>query len=506
MKTKRTILVLAMMLAAVSVAGNSGRFQRYDFEVKGNVTDLITEDLDGDSLVDIIAIHTDSSTDPPTRYLSVYYQKRAGKFNSSRDVLWEFPPAVAAVDVGDVSSDPGKELVFITEEGIFYAPLRSDGIGSMQKMFDIQSVVAIAYHQEVPYYNFVRDYTGNGRDDMVACGFYDATVFRQKEGYEWSSQKINLRPDMRINSFDMNEIMDKKKDPFLRVSYRVPQLVARDYNGDGLVDLIASFEDGFQIYGNKGETYTRDPVKKYSMELIPYEKGSRDRRRDNVNINYTDLDGDGRMDVLANHINGQVTNLKSKTALFWGKSDNIEKGKPDIEFETEHPVMGSPLPMDVNKDGRKDLLLPTFNMSAWSVGKAIFTGDVHLQWAYFLQTPERSFNTKPDYVRTTGLKLSVTKFRMTSGLPNIIGDFNGDGYPDLALGEKENLFKVTILDKQGHPTELVEEIQMPVSMINRVEDFDSNGRSDLLIYYPQKPEYASEFRVLINKGPWKMPE
>ncbi len=506
MKIKLVLLVAFLSLASGSVSGDTSRFYRYDFEVKGMITDLITEDLNGDSLVDIIVIHTDSSVAPPKRYLQVFRQSRAGKFRKSSDIFWEFPPAVAAVDIGDVSSDPHKELVFITEEGIFYAPIKSAGIGSMEKMFDIQSVVAIAYNKEVPYYNFVRDYTGDGRDDMIICGFYNATVFRQKDGYQWSSQKINLRPNMRINSFDMSEIMSEKKNPFLRVSYRVPKLYARDYNGDGLPDLVAGFQKGFQVHENKGEVYSVEPVKKHNMELISREEGDMDHRRDNVNIVYADLDEDGLMDVLATHINGQVTDIKSRTALFWGKSNNIDKGKPDIEFETSHPVMGRAMPMDVNKDGRTDLIMPTYNMSAWSVGKAIFSGDVNLEWAYFLQKEDKSFNKTPDYTRTTGLKLSITKFRMTSGLPNIIGDFNGDGYPDLAVGANEELFKVTILDKKGKPTDLVEEIELPVSMINRVEDFDANGRSDILIYYPRNPDYSGIFRVLINKGPWKLPD
>ncbi len=502
MRVKIILCLLFVTLVSRPLAGDSARFNRYDFTVKGMITDLITEDIDGDSLVDIIAVHSDSSHEPPRRYLSLFRQKKSGKFQKSSDIFWEFPPAVAAVDLGDVNADAGKELVFITEEGIFHAPIKKSSIGPLQKMFEIQSVVAIAYNKEVPYYNFVQDYTGDGKDDMVVCGFYNATVYRQKGDYNWSSQKINLRPDMRIGSFDMSEIMAKKKNPFLRVSYRAPKLFERDYNGDGLIDLVAGFNTGFQIYENKGDSYTEDPVKKYNMELISTDKGARDHRRDNVNLTFTDLDEDGRMDVIANHISGDITNIKTKTALFWGKSGDLDKDSPDIEFDTDHPVMGSPLPIDVNKDGRRDLIMPTYNMSAWSVGKALFSGDVNLEWAYFLQNKDRTYDKKPDYIRTTDLKLSITKFRMTSGLPNIIGDFNGDGYPDLALGENEELFKVTIMDEEGRPTGTVEKIEMPVSMINRVEDFDSNGRSDLLIYYPQKMEYANVFRVLINKGPW----
>ena len=323
----------------------------------------------------------------------------------------------------------------------------------------------------------------------------------QQGNYVLKNQTINLRPEIDIFAFDIDEFMVSSEHPVFRVSYQVPQVYSEDYNADGLADLIVPVEEDIVIFEQGENGFTKDPVKTYYIKLFEEEN----ERRDNpVSIKFEDIDKDGKVDAVANQMNGRIGNMKSRAVLFWGNSKNIEKGEPDMEFETEHTVMGNVIIWDVNRDGLYDLIMPTYDISTWNIGMVLFTGEIKLEWAYFLQTPDNKFNKTPDRIIVTDMKINLRKFRLESGIPNIVADFNGDGYPDQALGEDENLLGITLRNALGEPMELKEKIDVPVSMFFQGVDFNKDGFSDILMYYVEQKEYRNELRVLMNKGDWKI--
>jgi len=509
MKTKLAFIGLSILfcLLASSAALGEGRFERFDFTLRGEVTDVIIEDLNEDGFSEAIVIHIDAKSDPPDRFLTIFLHDPEKGFDKNRKIEWTFPAEVSAVDVGDVKPEPGRELVFITEKGVSCACVKNGRISPSYEMIPVQSVVAIAYERDVPYYNFVRDYTGDGRDDILVCGFYDALLAVQNDDYTFTQQKINLRPAMGVSAFDSGGMMTNQENPMFRVSYRVPQIFVADYNGDGRQDIFASFRKKISIYSqDPGGSFSVDPVRTYKMELFEDDETS-SHRRPPSNLAVEDLDGDNKADIIVNQVNGNISKLDSRTVLYYGKSDNVKKGKPDVEFKTQSPVMGRVMIQDINKDGRPDLIMPTFALNAWSVGKALLTGDVNLDYAYFLQRPDKTYAATPDRTVTTDLKFNIGKFRLESGVPNLMGDFNGDGYPDQVLGENEQVLVITPRDAEGKPmTDIVERINMPVSMMPRTVNLNGDSLSDLVIHYRERDEWKGDLRLLINKGPWTAPE
>ncbi len=499
-KTKIAGFLLLIILSVPLILQAEGRFKNFSFKLKGEITNIITEDLNDDGLVEVILIHRDESTDPPCRLLSIFWHDRINKFRKDDKTSWLIPPEVAAVDVGDVKPDKGQELVFITERGVSYASVRNGKVGGIREIIPVQSVVAIASERHAPYYNFARDYTGDGRDDILVCGFHETLIARQEKNYKFSIQKVNLKPDIEIFAFDIKELMKSPENPFFRVAYSVPQIFSEDYNADGLIDLLVSFRSKVFIFAQDKNGFSADPVKIYRIKLFPDE--SQSRQQGPPNIEFADLDRDGRVDILAHQTSGRVGHMESRNLLFWGKSANIEKGLPDMEFYTENTVIGGAFILDVNGDGLLDLMMPTYEIGVWSTGKILITGEITVDWAYFLQSTEHHFNQSPDRLITTNLKFNVRKFRLESGIPNVIGDFNGDGYPDQALGEEENILGITLRDKEGVPLDMTERINIPVSMFNRVVDLNKDGLSDIVIYYQDRPEYTGDLHILLNRGPW----
>ena len=133
--------------------------------------EVISEDLDQDGLLDLLVVNIDDNSRPYRRYLTIFIQDKEKGFAGSNKIEWELPKNVAALDVGDIDPVPGRELIFITENGISFASVSGGKVGPLSRVLSAQSIVAIASPKEAPYYNFVWDYTGDGKDDIMVCGF-----------------------------------------------------------------------------------------------------------------------------------------------------------------------------------------------------------------------------------------------------------------------------------------------------------------------------------------------
>lgn len=500
-KLNRIVGVTLLFLFLPGLAAAEGRFERFDFKLDGEITDLITEDLNGDGLPEAIAVHVDANLDPPGRYLTIFTQIPDRGFELDNKIEWTFPPEVATIDVGDVGPEPGRELVFITERGVSYASVRQGRVGPLTELVSVLSVVASAYERGVPYYNFVRDYTGDGRDDILVVGFLDALFARQEENYQFSTRKISLRPSMDIQAWDVGKLLGDSEHPMFRVAYFVPEIHSLDTNADGLSDLVINTRNNILVFTQDENGFSEQPAQTYKLEIF---KGKEKKNRHQgapPNYSFNDLDRDGRLDIVASQTQGTFGSLESRTLLFRGNGDSLKKGRPDMEFKNNDTVM-SLFVRDVNKDGRDDLIMPTMDLGAWTAGKVLLTGGMSVKWNYFIQRPDASFSPTPDRSFTTVLKFNISKFRLESGVPNVFGDFNGDGYPDQAVGEDKDLLVIRLRDADGNLMDLEERLNVPVSMFNRAVDMNNDGMTDIVINYEDQSDYVSEFHIFLNRGPW----
>ena len=481
----------------------SDRFDQFDFEMKGEVTDVITEDIDQDGLMEAIVIHVDKTMDPPGRYMTIFPQHPEKGFDKSLKIEWTFPKEVAAVDVGDVSAESGKELVFITEDGVAYARVHGGKVGKLQHLIDATSVVAIAYERGVPYYNFVWDYTGDGLDDLLVVGFGESTFVKGNEYYKMDARSIHLRPGMDVQAWDVGKLLGDSEHPVFHVSYHVPEIYAEDTDADGKPDLVVSHGGKLWFYKQGKDGFSKRPTSVHKIQVFEEATGGRGGRGHPLQMAYKDLDDDGYMDLVVTQRQGTFGDMKSRTLLFRGNTGSMAKGIPDQEFVYDDHVMVVFI-VDVNGDNKPDLVMPTMELSAWGAGKVLFTGGMNVRWHYFIQKPDGSYPDKADWASNTSLKFSIGKLRLEAGIPNVFGDFNGDGYPDQAVGADKDVLRISLKGPDGGDLGVHEDVNLPVSMFNRTVDMNGDGKSDLIVHYEDMNEDNNIVHILLNKGDWKV--
>ena len=408
---------------------------------------FMSADLNGDGIGDIVRVSTVRTAfgDETRIYVSRSKASPAGDITYERPIVYRMPSGITPDDkkfhfmfggtsVIDYDGDGYNDLLFPLEtvqngnKGIvvFYVVAGSNVVagegGGLRPAFSMtpRSV------GKVPIFVSM-DVDGNGKDDLIGVeqirrdNYYPCTILQYES--EWSLAKLTELKLTLPNG----------------VNKDIEKAFVGDYNNDGLSDLILLYDGGYKIYFNNGGTsvqsvFTEDNTKAGT------DFGNCWR------IQQGDFDGDGLSDFVYNkagetclwiaHNNGNGTFSCTRSADT-GISDQ-STNKDNERF--------SLMACDIDHDGLTDVM----------VCKA---GYRH-RGGFKAKNVYR--NTQVRWLCSTGTTLKVvgsyTKNREDDALESsiFIGDFDGDGYPELAnygstLNSTDNTFNEKInIYKSGY--------------------------------------------------------
>ena len=247
------------------------------------------------------------------------------------------------------------------------------------------------------------------------------------------------------------------------------KVVAGDFNNDGKLDFLvygwtsdANLTLEIDVFLGQGDgTFKRLP----SQTFPPVSSGVVQQ------IFAVDLNHDGKLDLLiGNNTNGGWTDTGDDLVEFLGNGDGTFKA-PTILI----PHFGAVAIADVNHDGLPDLIQgrdPTENVGAAPEGKPGVT--------VYLGKADGTFAQQPTY--------GLSGVTFPSVAPVLVGDFNGDGIPDVAVRyfRDDSLLNealLHVLQGVGDGTFVVtgHSFQMPGSSFPFVgADFNGDGATDLV--------------------------
>gem|GEM_PF-2325705 len=233
----------------------------------------------------------------------------------------------------------------------------------------------------------------------------------------------------------------------------IQSLVARDFDGDGKLDVVA-----LDISG-RINTMLGNVAGQLGTPIVNTATGS-----DKFAIAAGDFNRDGKLDVVtANRLNGSVTIA-------------LGDGTGHFSSGTAFPVNVASNPKqigvaDFNGDGKLDLAVPS------GFGFSIMLGD----GTGGFSSPNRS---------TTANASSI-----------VTNDFNGDGKIDLAMiGENETKASILLGDGAGSFASPVL-VTVPASLQDlTAADFNGDGKLDLAVASQQGPLPSSSVSILIGDG------
>ena len=233
-------------------------------------------------------------------------------------------------------------------------------------------------------------------------------------------------------------------------------LVAGDFNGDGRVDLAVSINDpavGLSLLIGNGDGSFQAPLN------FPNTSGF-----DSPTIVATDLDNDGRLDVVIGHQIACYTApcrvARTITVMLGTGNGGFQPARDiDIGVETAKIAVG-----DFNRDGRKDLAIAS---SRARVTIMLGNGD-----GSFVQQPTLTL------IAENNLGMDATDVD--------VADFNRDTFEDLVVAVALNGSRTAILTGNGDgtfrmPPLLITEPNLRIPQYQAVGDYNGDGFPDLAL-------------------------
>ncbi len=503
---ERTGIIGILIFALVMGCGNWAfaddppAFSLSKLSVADELLDLQAEDLNADGLKDILIIHRKGLPPDQTRWVSIFLQSADGGFSSAADQSWELDTAAAVLDIGDVAGDARKEICYLTRDEVRYHPLNSAQYETTpQVLFEAQGLTVFPSKRRIPLINFVRDWNGDGREEVAIFGFEGLAIHAPDESGNFSSANkilVALTTGMRRASRDAEDDFTAG----LSARFTFPNIRLVDFDNDGRKDLIATTDERVIVYRQQADgRFTEQPTDDVFFDVRTRHEKIEDMAE--VETVVHDLNNDGYADAIVTKQTAKgLSNFRGVINIFWGKPEGYST-VPDQVIISEGTASDRVLIRDVNGDGRKDLILPSVKISITSIIRWLITRRIPIYFNIFLLGENCMFSDRPDFTKEVKFKIDWSGESDSQAMA-LKGDFNGDKRKDFvfATDEDELSIYLGVEDKDRlFSKKPVTKINADAFGVLNTYDLNGDGYSDMIIHYPETKERKGMIQVLMNQ-------
>ncbi|UCD85332.1 MAG: VCBS repeat-containing protein [Deltaproteobacteria bacterium] len=508
------MLLLIMTAFPVNARGEKlAEFYPYELEVPGEIEEKLIFDLNQDGLKDLIILHTGGKKEEQ-RFLSIFLQEKRNGFSRRPFQTLEIKEGFSVFDVGDIIPNPGAEIVLLDSSGVsFYQQDSSRHYGKLTRLFESQNILANSGDTEVRSLKFLWDLNGDGSSEILIPTLSGYQIYRKgNDGVFYPSQLIRL--DVPVTSdlgpeqgfgkkVDINRLI--KIRPYLTgitVSYQIPSLFVEDFNGDDRKDLVGLCNNELSIFLQRPDgSIPEHPDRKIKRSLLTEKE--KKLAFAGESMVFADLNGDKIMDLIVSKYGAKGDRGSINRYLYFGQNDLHFNEYPDqiLFSENIEPQFGI---IDLNNDGKLDLVIPFFKARITQALKVIVQNKIKILFSFYLlgedgKYPQQrsSFKVIDYQIKVFDINLFGKEFRP---LISTLGDFNGDGYPDLASDNGQDhilIFRGSEKGEFGRQPDQI--IKSPSTFSYDIDDLNGNGRSDIILYYSDSKQETSMLRVLLTE-------
>ncbi len=320
---------------------------------------------------------------------------------SNNECAFEVKSVMGGFNLSDIDGDGINDLIFPKKQYTgnswssenLYVIYGKDVVARKDKVY--QSGYQIKNSSTPPIYVSC-DFNGDGIDEVLCMetssvdGLYQAsTIIFNETGY--AIQKTT--------NFD--------------ISGKPEKIYCGDYNNDGLIDIIVLHKNGYKIFYNRGGKIT-------DIHFDSSISKTGTTMKNQIRIDQGDFNGDGLLDFVYN-VEGE-----SKLWVAYNNGDGTFNNVSSYDNVLSPKVKGEPdghfflRAIDINRDGRSDVLVCKAAFELYNLHIPIFK-ETQIRW--LLSNGSKLI-----------LKESINKTSYADTDENLIfiGDFDGDGYIDLA--------------------------------------------------------------------------
>ncbi len=516
------LLALALPTLAGAAEGRSDLFVFNELRADGLMRDHILSDMNGDGLADLGMIVSTVIDGKKIFAFQTCLQSPTKGFSQACARL-SLPEDARAFDVGDIG-DVGEmgemgerraaELLVLTSGGLRMASFAERSFGALAPVVPLKTILDNTDPLEPTHLDFIRDLDAVGRESLILPTFEGPALYEYRDaGFALRKQLHSpARVSYRVGTGrgpNINETIHSFTSQTQAI-YTAPDTFVEDFDGDGQLDLITLLDTELKVFLREpsGAFPVSPSLELERSVLSPDEKGG---HMAGEALTFSDLNGDGLSDLVVVSWGGKEQRTRIDRHIYYARplsgrsSDGASKARLEYPAKADQIVRSeSTFPdfsiMDLNGDGRRDLVIPFFHFATSQVFKVATQSEVKIQFRLFLMGDNGRFSQDPknalakvdrrislDY-RINLLGMIFNGEQLASGefnpLINFGGDLNGDGFPDLVADSGRNRLGIYWgNEKASYPRS--PDLVVPFESAGDFDlvDLNGDGKTDIVTYY-----------------------
>ena len=275
-----------------------------------------------------------------------------------------------------------------------------------------------------------------------------------------------------------------------------PRLEFGDVDGDGRTDVIASARYELRVFLQREDgSFGESPDRVQPLRRIS--ESDHLRGSGAVRVQIADANGDDRADVIVSYLSGGLTDIRTRTTLHLNRGGGFDLDVADHAFETDDSWVSDWL-IDTDGDARPEWVRAKVSLSLFELIEVLLTRSLDAELEVYRQDSESGFEREPFERRELSLPYSFDTYRPRGFIPTLEEDLNGDGQLDLLASGAGGKLEVFL----GGPTRRLRrrDATQELDTRGRIRFGDLNGDSlpDFLIFDPRRPD--ASLRIARNTG------
>ena len=487
------VLVVFGFALTTTGAGTGARPQELRLTVEGVIDDIVSVDLNGDSLKDLLVLSVKGRSEAARRFGSVFLQKAGRQFPTRPDLVWELERSISALDPfnDDLPQAERGTLFSLGADGIYAHRLdgeRGDIVASRILKADLSYLPP--QEEATLLLDFAAPWSG-GPTEFLVPAFPHPLLFRPREKEPGDPIRLQIPP---VPSYSLMSTDGEYRTAPLRASFRFQKATPVDQNGDGKRDLVSVGKEVISVLdlpssppadGNRESRLKAVQPRIFPLDVLSDDEVRSERcswRGDLVG-----LSGNGRKDMVASVTcgKGSFYEFEGRFLTFRSRPDGSFPRQPDHVFQIQDAMYNSRLIRDLDADGRVEITVPSVNIGMWAMIRAFTTRKVAFQFVTVTLGPDATFDPSRAWKDPVTLRLSSSY-----DLPVVLFcNADDDKVTDLVIGTAED--EVCVFPGKAHDP--AHRFSSSASLCFETDpyasfshaDLDADGKEELIVKQTQ---------------------
>ncbi len=475
--------VVLLGLCGAPASAQRATFAVSDVPIRGRALEAFAVS-DGAGSAWLVALSAEAMPPHEKRWLTLLPRGEV-----ARAVAIPVPVRVAALDVADLGGAAGPEIVLLEA-----ARLRIlDARGALVRDVPLDPPLPLPPRtREIGRLDFVRDWSGRGAEALLpdAAGLRLVPLAAAGEARTLALPVSALYGDPPAGP--------PVRAGFFRAALLWPSVFSVDDDGDGVRDLVATTRYALFVFRGGAQGLAAQPSRTRRFPAFAFDE---ERRADSNLLlpAFADLDGDGDGDLVVHRTVGTLMGSRADTRVHANAGGGADPlGAPAGALTVDGGVATAEL-VDLDGDGRPELVQSVLPFGVAQLARILVRSQAELELRVYGFDAGKVATPALRWSDDLTLPFDFKASRVTALLPDLGGDFNGDGRRDLVFGDDDGNARIRLGAAGGGFGSEVSEVALGArGGASLSTDLDGDRLAEIVYWDPASE--AGVLRIARNLG------